>query len=440
MATFGGDEVGAIVLDLGTGSVRAGYAGEEAPYHVLPSCVAFNTDQAASGSSDVESTMEVDGDGENTAKAPRKSKGKGHKPCSAMIPVKDSYDIRKPIEDKLIADWDGLEVLLDHLYENEFRTSPEEHPLLVTEASWNSTANRERLTEVVFEKYKVPAFYVAKQSVCAAFSTARPTSLVVDISESGTSVVPVYDGYVLSQGIMRNNIGGRAVRQMFRDNVLKAQKGKLVPTYQVQSKKQVKEGANAHYTKRTWPFTVSPVYHNMAVDAVVDHFTESVAKVAPRRYEETVMAQVPYEPFEFPSGFHMGFGPERFRTTEGLFDPKQFAPESLRGEGLGVVDMIVESIQRCDADARQILYNNIVVTGGTSLISGLVERINNDLEIQAFAGGRFKVQAATSTVERRHATWIGGSILGSLGTFQQMWISGKEYEENGASIVGTKCS
>lgn len=473
MATFGGDEVGAVVIDFGCQSVRVGFAGEDTPYHIIPANVAFNTEPAAdeaavapSGSSDVTEAkdasagdgvaMEVDGAAaappptdnasDNAAEDPRvpPKNVKGHKPCSAMAPVRDTFEIRPLIEDRMVADWDALEVMLDHIFDNELRTSPEEHPLLLTEPSWNTTANRERMCTLAFEKYKVPAFYVAKQAVCTSFSTARPTSLVVDVSESGTSVVPVYDGYVLSSGIVRSRIGGRALRSMYKEVLANDFKIKLVPTYQVQTKKQVKEGENARFTKRTSRFPVSPVFHEMAVDSIVENFMTQVSKVAPQPYEDNVLAQVPYEDFEFPTGYHKGFGSERFRVAEALFNPQQFAAEALRGSGdsaaKGVVDMIVSSIQQCDTDVRQTLYSNIVITGGMSLTTGFVERLNSELEVQALAGGRFKVHAPVSVVERRHANWIGGSILGSLGTFQQMWISAKEFEETGCSVVGTKCS
>jgi actin-related protein len=41
--------------------------------------------------------------------------------------------------------------------------------------------------------------------------------------------------------------------------------------------------------------------------------------------------------------------------------------------------------------------------------------------------------------ERKYSVWIGGSILASLSTFQQMWIAKSEYDESGPSIVHRKC-
>ena len=93
----------------------------------------------------------------------------------------------------------------------------------------------------------------------------------------------------------------------------------------------------------------------------------------------------------------------------------------------------------CDVDLRPALYGSVIVTGGNSLISGFNERLNRDLSMKTPANMRFKLIAANGAQERRFGSWIGGSILASLGSFQQMWISKAEYEESGKSQVDRKC-
>jgi len=100
--------------------------------------------------------------------------------------------------------------------------------------------------------------------------------------------------------------------------------------------------------------------------------------------------------------------------------------------------MIINSINHVDQDIRSNLLGNIVVTGGTSLTYGFNDRLNNELQA-AFPGVRCKIHAPGSTIERKYAGWLGGSVLGSLGTFHQMWISKAEYEEVGAGIVEKRC-
>ena len=107
---------------------------------------------------------------------------------------------------------------------------------------------------------------------------------------------------------------------------------------------------------------------------------------------------------------------------------------------LGLPEMVSECIRACDTDTRRDLWGNIIVTGGTSLLPGLTERLQfrlNELVPQM----SFKVKMIATTVpsERRFSTWIGGSILASLGSFQQLWMSKQEYEEEGASGIHRKC-
>uniref|UniRef100_A0A183CPT8 Actin n=1 Tax=Globodera pallida TaxID=36090 RepID=A0A183CPT8_GLOPA len=87
------------------------------------------------------------------------------------------------------------------------------------------------------------------------------------------------------------------------------------------------------------------------------------------------------------------------------------------------------------------LYSNLIVTGGNSLIVGFTDRLNHDLAQNCPSTIKIRVSNpnySTST-ERRFGAWIGGSIVSSLGTFQQLWISKGEYEESGKSIVDRKC-
>ena len=93
----------------------------------------------------------------------------------------------------------------------------------------------------------------------------------------------------------------------------------------------------------------------------------------------------------------------------------------------------------CDVDLRPALYNSVIVTGGNTLLQGFNDRLSRDLSNKTPATMRFKLITANGTQERKFGSWIGGSILASLGSFQQMWISKQEYEENGKSQVDRKC-
>lgn len=105
---------------------------------------------------------------------------------------------------------------------------------------------------------------------------------------------------------------------------------------------------------------------------------------------------------------------------------------------VGVSKLVFNSINACDIDLRPLLFNNVIVTGGNTLFPGFTERLSNELPMMA-PGNKVKVHAFGSQMERKSSSWLGGSILASLGTFNQLWISKKEYEEVGPSIIETKC-
>ena len=135
--------------------------------------------------------------------------------------------------------------------------------------------------------------------------------------------------------------------------------------------------------------------------------------------------------YELPDGNIITLGSERFRCPEVLFQP------SLVGkEASGIHYTTFQSIMKCDMDIRRDLYTNIVLSGGTTMFPGMAERMTKELTILAPPTVRIKVVAP---LERKYSVWIGGSILGSLDTFQQMWISKDEYDESGPNIVHRKC-
>ena len=135
--------------------------------------------------------------------------------------------------------------------------------------------------------------------------------------------------------------------------------------------------------------------------------------------------------YELPDGNIVSLQSERFRCPEVLFQP------SLVGkEAMGIHDTTFRSIMSCDVDIRRDLYQNVVLSGGSTMLPGIGERMTK--EICALAPSTVKVKVIAPP-ERKYSVWIGGSILSSLSTFQQMWISKAEYDESGPMIVHRKC-
>ena len=156
---------------------------------------------------------------------------------------------------------------------------------------------------------------------------------------------------------------------------------------------------------------------------------------------EEVAKAHPGRPFEMPDGWNQMFGPERYRPAEGLFDVKMALSDASNPApqaGQTLPALIQSSLSQVDVDIRPHLLSNVVVTGGTSMLHGFTDRLNHEL-MTLYPGPRVRISAPGNMYERKFASWIGGSILASLGTFHQMWISKKEYDEHGPGIVEKRC-
>ncbi|KIM97826.1 hypothetical protein OIDMADRAFT_57340 [Oidiodendron maius Zn] len=450
---YGGDEVSAIVLDPGYSSIRAGFAGEDLPKSFVNSFYGVQGEKVVFGDDFI------------------------HNPLANL-------EIRNPMsKEGLVEDWDtstrlweyaitsrlttfkqadprtnGLnddtkDILVEAVDENE--KALEEHPLLLTETAWNSAKNREKSIEIAMESWGCPAFWLARNSVLAAFGSGKATALIVDVGASTASVMCVHDGLILKKSIQRSPLAGNWVSSQLRSLFSTVEpKVDLSPHYTIASKTQVDAGAPSQAVYRKFDTEPSESFRALEEERVLTEFKESVVQVwgGPGKLNATnqsgttnadYIRSQPGRVFEFPDGANRMWGVERFSASEGLFDASAALPSLNSADppiqkSQTIPDMLRTSINAVDVDLRPTLLQNIVVAGGSSLLNGFNDRLHNEVSAM-FPGARVKIHAPGLTAERRFGSWIGGSILGSLGTFHQMWISKKEYDEFGASIVEKRC-
>lgn len=418
---YGGDEIGALVFDPGHHSLRVGYAQEDTPKAEIPSVVGV-------GPEDPETSTDLETKTDNNITQNNNDARKYYVDTTYVNVPRANMEIQTYMKDGMIDNWDLFEKVIDYTYSKVIQSEPEYHPVLFSEASWNVRNNREKLTELMFEKYNVPAFFLVKNAVLAAFASGRASALVVDSGATHTSAVPVHEGFVLSQAVVKSPLGGDYLSLQCRQ-YLEAQGIDLTPVYKIAQKDVVKERDNARFTLRKLPDNLTQSWQNYMQKSLLQDFQMNILQVLENPYDERVAAQIPSVHYEFPNGYHQEFSSERFKLAESLFDHTM----------LGAGQLASTSVGMCDADVRLSLFGSVVVTGGNTLLQGFPERLNRDLQHRAPSNTRLKMISANGSVERRFGAWIGGSILASIGTFQQMWISSQEYEESGKSQVERKC-
>ena len=259
------------------------------------------------------------------------------------------------------------------------------------------------MTEIMFAEFLVPALYFCQQATLTLYaSKGRVTGCVVDAGHSAVDIIPVYEGFVLTHAICQLKIGGRDITSYLAE--LLYERGYILST---DSEKEI----------------IQDIKENLCYVAANYH-DECESDLHPKKYE-------------MPDGSRVTLCDERFRAPELLFGNQ--TNTSLGGKRIAIQESAYEAILKCEPKVQKLLIGSVVLAGGTTLISGFDARLKQDL--CELSNGTFDRECVevVALKGRQYSSWLGGSIIANLATFQHLWITRSKYEEAGASIVHKKC-
>ncbi|XP_075759297.1 actin-like protein 9 [Pelodiscus sinensis] len=308
-------KTGAVVIETGTGSCKAGFAGQQKPKSVVSTLVGQPSER--SGRTGADTFV-----GERALQQP-------------------NVEIIEPVRNGIIIDWEAAEVLWRHMFSHDLKVPPEEHALLMSDPPLSPTTNREKMVEVVFESLNSPGMYIAYHSVLSVYAHGKISGLVVDMGYAVTHTVPVLDGYNLPHATERMDIAGSYLTSFLMQLLTNS----------------------GHVFNERMMHTVEDIKHK-------------VCYVAADFDRECKLPKEDYTTdFQLPDGHIIRLGKERFHCPEILFNP----PGMPGFSSVGIHSMAQRSLNKVPKEAQTDMYQNVLLCGGSSLFEGLERRFSSEL-------------------------------------------------------------
>lgn len=371
-----------VVMDAGSGTTKVGYAGEDAPRCVFPSIVARNKKD--------------------------KTTYVGHQISQAPPDAKLTH--KSPIERAVPDDWPALETLWEHALKNELDINPEDAALVLTDAPMSVDRSievaemRRKMGEIAFEQLGVKALTIGCQPVLSLFSTGRTRGCVVEVGEGASFTVPVFEGLALQHAVLRQEVAGQDITKSLLSTLI----------------------------ARKLPFQKNNLPEVRTIKEKVC-YVASDFKSEGLRYDQN--AEGMSRSYELPDATVITVGPDRYKCPEILFQPALHGPEMAGMQGLH--ELCANAIGKIDTEElRTAMYENVVLSGGSSMLPGIGDRMQN--EVSALATDGATVSVITDS-QRKYAAWVGGSMLGSLPTIKDILITKEEYDEDRDDVVAKRC-
>mmetsp|Transcript_3155 Transcript_3155/g.5549 ORF Transcript_3155/g.5549 Transcript_3155/m.5549 type:complete len:436 (-) Transcript_3155:51-1358(-) len=416
----------AVVIDIGSGYTKMGFAGNIEPQFVIPTCVANSAKKAMHGVHTHQGQASVVGEmdfyiGEEAYQ--RKDS--------------DRYLLSYPVVKGRIDNWDDMERYLQQAIFRNLRCTPEEHNFMLTEPPFNTPEARELTAEVMFETFNVKGLNIGVQAVLALYAQwytevkaqleaqgqtpGAPdlTGMVVDSGDGLTHIIPVADGYVIGSCIQELPLGGRHVTE-FISNMLTDRGEPVPPEQRLEAARQIKE------------------QHSYLSRDVVEEYQKFDQDAKRFKTHSGVFPKT-------NQAWSIQIGYERFLAPEIFFHPEIFV-DTVSQPLPNIVD---RCILQCPIDYRRRLYGNIVLAGGSTTFTHFKERLQRDLQLivdtrlgQSQANSGHAAQPIGCQVcgwrrrsMQRWAAWLGGSLFAAQPQFGSLCKTKQEYDEVGPSCM-----
>ncbi len=288
-----------------------------------------------------------------------------------------------PIERGIIKDWDAIERFWEYCFYKVLKINPSKYSVILTNTALNTKENKNKMMEIMFEKFNVPSVYIATQAVLSLYATGRTTGCVINSGEGITNIVPISENYVNNQAIQTLELAGQDITK-FLQKLMRQAGYPLITPKERKILIEIKEG-----------------YCYISQDFEEEmKLTEDILKIQKEHIT--------------PDGNKIIIGTERFTAPECLFNP------SIMGKELPPLhEALYEAIYQSDIHYRKELFNNIVLSGGNTLFQGLKERLSRDLKKLVPDTTNIRVIAPK---KRKIITWVGGSLVGALPSFEELAI------------------
>ena len=383
-----------IIIDIGSGIIKAGISGQESPKTIFPNYIGepkYSKVLRSFSKDNQEMKEQYIG-----------------KDCSKYLGI---LKLRYPVKNGIFENEQDILTVFKYIYQNLEINNEEirEHPILITEPLLNPYSNREKIASALFENLSAPAIFFASQPILSLFSTSNTSGVILESGEGVTQSCVVYEGYSIPNSYIRNNYGGRDVTDYFQ-TLLKKQGYSFSTTSEFEIVRKIKEEIC---------FTVVGSSSNNPLSNI------SNLELGNKNKSESSNT------YNLPDGNAIKIGEEKSLAPEILFNPSIIGSEHSSFQ-----EMIVTSINKVDIDLRKNLFNNILISGGNTLFKGIQEKFHT--EIKYLSPKNMKVRIH-SPGNRLLSCWTGGNVISTLEIFKKMLVTKDDWGEKGnKSIIHIK--